>query len=148
MAVNIVAMALMPVSQMVSWYLVLYSPLYESVYKIAAFYCAWAIYNRLTTTPQELGFISMGILSISAYKQHRTATLIGNILVLINFAGPAMLILQWSAAKLARKLKKSDDRLAIIWAHIFKLYFVSNILLWGLVLKKFWTGTDETPQDI
>jgi hypothetical protein len=138
MEISIVALALMPISQAVSWYLILEHPLYASVWKIAAFYCVWALYNRFFVAPQELGQFSMGFLAVAAYLERKNVSIVGAIFVLLNFAVPAYYVLSWSPSKLARNVKKSDTQLAIIWAYIFKLYFISNFCLWSMVLHKIW----------
>ena len=138
MPVNIIALALMPVSQVVAWLLVLKKELFDSVWKISTFYCLWAVYNRVFVAPQELGYISMGFLAVAAYFRNKHASLAGTGLVIANFLIPAMIIFGSSAAELAKLVKDTDSELGILWAYVFKLYFVSNLLLWSWVFCKFW----------
>ena len=136
MPVNKFTTALMPISQAVCWYLVLHDEkfmIFDSIFYMASFYCLWAIYNRLFVTPRELGFISTGVLAAGGYLQDRTISMVGLILVEANFAIPASQILGWRASQLAHVVKKDDK--AVLWAHIFKLYFISNMLLWSVVLN-------------
>jgi hypothetical protein len=145
MTVSVVATALMPISQAVAWYMVLQSniadrrSIYSAVWKISAFYCAWALFNRFFQgVTEELGMYSMGFLAVASFFQKKIFSIIGTVLVLLNFGLPAYSILiAWGPSELAETVKNSDTELAIIWAYIFKLYFVSNFCLWGLVLRKF-----------
>jgi hypothetical protein len=110
------------------------------VSEIAAFYCAWALYNRyLGGVTQELGHFSMGAAAITAFLQNRIAALIGGTLVLLNFLLVSSLIIQWDAHTLAEKFKQDTSPKGILWAYTFKCYFVSQILLWGSILYSFYT---------
>lgn len=144
MAVSLITTTLMPVSQAVAWFLVFEQELYSSIFKVSLFYCLWALYNKyLGGLPQELGHISMGFLALSAYYRNRTSSMIACGLVFFNFAAPAILIVvAWSPEKLAEKVKKDTSSAGIMWAYIFKLYFVSNMALWGNVLYKLYTTND------
>lgn len=138
MSVNLIKTSLMPISQAVSWYLVLYQPLYPSVLKISTFYCLWALYNKyLAGQKEELGHISMGMLAVATFLEKRNFSIAANVLVLANFLLPSYFVLSWSAKKVATTIKKSDTDQAILWAYVFKAYFVSSICLWGTVLYKF-----------
>ena len=143
MSINIATTALMPVSQVIAWFLVLRAPLSFSIWRIAAFYCAWAIYNRFSGNPRELAFISMGTLAAASYHGNRMASLAGTVLVFLNYAGPGVLVFKWSAATLAKKVKGSKTNAGILWAYVFKLYFLSNIILWGTVFYKIWEVQGE-----
>jgi hypothetical protein len=135
--VNVVGMALMPASQAVAWYLILQKSLYPSVFKVSAFYCAWALYNKyLGGQTKELGHISMGLLALAAYAERKYPTIAATALVLANFGIPAYYLLAWSPSELAEKVKGDTSHLAIVWARIFKAYFVSNLGLWSTVLYK------------
>ena len=145
MSISIIKLTLMPLSQAVSWYAIFYpsmqraSAFYTVVSQISTFYCIWAVWNRLTDSPKELGYISMGCLAVASYLQRRHLALAATTLVLANFLFPAYyVLLQWSPSKLAQVVKKSDSDLAIFWAYVFKVYFVSCILFWSVVWHKFW----------
>jgi hypothetical protein len=144
MSINVIAMALMPISQGVSWYFVLSNatgtPLYPTVCGIASFYCAWALYNRyLAGVVQELGQYSMGAAALATYFQHRPLSMAATGLVLFNFVAPGYLIVwKWSVRELAKNVKQDTSALGMVWARIFKLYFVSNIALWCTILYKFY----------
>jgi hypothetical protein len=128
--------ALMPLSQAVAWYMILHQrPLLAQVWKIAAFYCIWALYNRyFGGIPQELGHISMGVLAVAAYSNHRRASIAGTALVLINYLLALGIIVTYTAHDLAINSKKRDDWLGMTWAHTFQLYVLSNLALWTMVM--------------
>jgi hypothetical protein len=139
MAINTVAMSLMPISQVVSWYLVLNKPLYPSVASIASFFCLWALYNRYIQGQKELGQYSMGLAVLATCYKHRPFSMAATGLILVNFVVPAYFILyKWDAAELAKTVKKDTSSLAILWAKVFKAYFVSNICLWSTVFYKLY----------
>lgn len=77
MAVNVYLMALMPISQAISWYMILRHPLFQSVSFIAAFYCVWALYNNCIARSPDLGVISMGILAVTSHLRHRRGRSLG-----------------------------------------------------------------------
>ena len=143
MAISNIGLGLMPLSQCVAWYWVRTTPmpaLYTNVSELAAFYCAWALYNRyLAGSKQELGHFSMGAAMVTTYFQHRWASLVGGSLVLLNFLLVAPIVLwQWDAATLAQKVKRDTSSKGILWAYTFKGYFVSQILLWSTILYNFY----------
>lgn len=139
----------MPLSQAVAWYLVLSKnqPLYRSVTAVTLFYCVWALYNRyLGGNPKELGQFSMGLAALATYCHHRPSSIAAVGLVLFNFAGVAYFILiAWDARQLAKNVKNDVSSLAILWAYIFKAYFVSNMALWSLVIYKLCVRDDGEP---
>lgn len=151
MSINKATMALMPTSQAVAWYLVMIHnnssdkqqfgiTFYPSISSIAFFYCAWALYNRyLGGNVQELGQYTMGLLSIATYFQNFIGSIVATGLVLFNFLLVSYFVLiKWNSEELARNVKNDTSSLAIIWAKVFKTYFVSNICLWSVVLYKFY----------
>lgn len=141
MPVNVVATSLMPISQAVSWTLVLQQgpPNYPVLAGVAGFYCAWALYNRyLNGIPQELGQYSMGCMVIAGLCQHRFASLAACGLILLNFGAALGLVGLWNAETLARRIKKDTRRISIVWAYIFKLYLISNLALWSTVFYKIY----------
>jgi hypothetical protein len=140
MLINPLITALMPVSQTVAWYLVLTPSydLFKSVSGISAFYCAWALFKRyIQGVSQELGHFSMGLLAVASFMEKKNFSIGATGLVLANFAVPAYFIFSWSAEKLAKNVKKTTTQEGIIWAWIFKAYFVSSICFWGYVLYRF-----------
>jgi hypothetical protein len=142
MSINPVTTALMPISQTVAWYLVSTTPatasLFQPVGALSTFYCLWALYNKyLGGTPQELGHISMGLLALASFSEKRVAAIAATLLVLLNFAVPAYTVLSWSAEEAAKIVKKTTSKAGIIWAYIWKAYFVSSICFWSVVLYKF-----------
>lgn len=145
MAVNTFTMALMPISQAASWYAVLRKPLFPSLFFIALFYCLWAVYNKyFGGSPQELGHISMGILALTAFFRHRKSTMVAVCIVLLNFLLPAYLILiAWGPHKLAIQVKDDASAKGLLWAIIFKLYFVSHIGLWIFVLMRLYHSDEN-----
>jgi hypothetical protein len=140
MVINPLTTALMPVSQTVAWYLLLTPSydLFKSVSGISAFYCAWALFKRLIQgESKELGHISMGLLAVASFMEKKNFSIAATSLVLANFALPAYFIFSWSAEELAKKIKKTTSEEGIIWAWIFKVYFVSSICFWSFVLYRF-----------
>jgi hypothetical protein len=138
--INPFTTALMPLSQTVAWYLVLTPSydLFQSVSGISAFYCAWALFKRfIQGESKELGHISMGLLAVASFMEKKNFSIAATGLVLANFALPAYFIFSWSAEELAKKIKKTITQEGIIWAWIFKTYFVSCICFWGFVLYQF-----------
>jgi hypothetical protein len=140
MVYNIVTTTLMPVSQALAWFFVL-SPrfsLYKSVTEIASFYCAWAIYKRFFLGDSgEVGYITMGLLAMMAYLEHKKLSIAATALVLANFLAFAYTVFTLSAHDLAEAAQGSTSKSAIVWAYIFKAYFLSSICFWSTVLFKF-----------
>lgn len=174
MAISILATALMPLSQCIAWYMVAFdtprttrtpptyttllesssSPpsarlihFYQVVCGIASFYCLWALYNRyLGGAVQELGHFSMGSVAVATYFQHLIASMMASTLVILNFLLPSYFILwHWNAATLAETVKGNTSTLGIAWAYVFKMYFVSQILLWSTILYKFLRHRHDHP---
>jgi hypothetical protein len=151
MPINIIATSLMPISQAVSWYMVLNQPLYRSVFAIALFYCLWALYNRfLAGVTQELGQYSMGLAALATWYKSRPLSMAAACLVLLNFGVPAYYILwKWDATEVAKMIKNDTSELAIVWARVFKAYFVSSIALWITILYKFYrSGGTESYEEL
>lgn len=139
---NPLLMSLMPLSQVTSWYLIAKTisnkdghddkvALYGTVWKMAAFFCSWALLNKFRGNKKELGHISMGLAALVTYFElPKIFTIPAIALVVTNFAAPAKTVLiDWDIAELARKTKNTTT-----WAYIFKGYFVSCIALWSTVL--------------
>ena len=138
--------ALMPLSQAIAWYMVLQlRPLLPQVFRIALFYCVWALYNKyFGGIPQELGHISMGLLALAAYTNHRRGSIAATALVLINYLLALGIIVTYSAHDLSTKMKKRDDWLGHSWAYTFQLYVLSNLALWTLVLVELVQQPSDT----
>jgi len=139
MAVNVFTMALMPISQAICWICTLKamsSNIYPLLRNMAAFYCLWALYNRFFVTPKELGQITTGFLAVSAHLRSLRLTRIGLGLVIINYIVPVAAVGLMSARDLAQLMKHDTETIDIVWAHLIKLYFVSNIVLWSYALRK------------
>jgi hypothetical protein len=146
--INPFVTALMPISQTVAWFLVLTQSfdLFKSVSGISAFYCVWALVKRfIQGESKELGHISMGLLAVASFMEKKNFSIAATCLVLGNFALPAFFVFSWSAQELAHRVKQTKTPLdrgiqgsyGIIWARIFKAYFLSSICFWGFVLYQF-----------
>ena len=149
-SVNPLFMLLMPVSQAVAWYLVVAKPssrLFTTVFQTSAFYCAWALWKNVVERQEDLGSVTMGCLAVASYLQHRILSLAATALVLLNFLAPAYFVLWSSPRTLALMVKESDNSLAMTWAYIFKMYFVSSILFWSVVFYKLWKLKDNNTKD-
>lgn len=159
MAINLFTMALMPISQSVAWYLVVTGSatvstaslhtFYSVIRFIAGFYCAWALYNRyLGGNVRELGQYSMGILTICTHYHQYVPSVVATGLVLSNFLLPSYFILvKWNATELARNVKNDTSRVAVAWAVVFKVYFISNLCLWSYVFYKFYTYRESSSSE-
>jgi hypothetical protein len=138
--INPIATALMPISQALAWFFVL-SPrfnLNKSVTEIASFYCAWALYKRFVLgDSMEFGYITMGLLAIAAHLENKKLSIAATALVLANFGVFAFSIFTMSAEDLAQGAKGSTSEEAIVWAYVFKAYFLSSMCFWSTVLFKY-----------
>ena len=140
--VNIVGISLMVISNAVSWLTVVKSSgsveeLRSEVWKIALFYASWALYNRFTTVPRELGHVSFGtLLGMSLANLGRIPLVLANLLVTLNFAGVIPMIIKaggpFSFALKARKKKNKNvsDAMLALWGYVFTAYIFSNTVLW------------------
>jgi len=149
-AVSPVATALMPISQAAAWFFLTRSgddvaAVYGTVSKAAAFYCAWALFKKfIEGEARELGHISMGTLAIASSGvfgpyYSKLASIGGCALVLLNFGLPAYYILiKWNASKLAQVVKNDTSATGVLWAYIFKIYYVSSMIFWSVALYKIW----------
>jgi hypothetical protein len=138
--INVVTMMLMPVSQAVSWHMILTQELYPTLFKLSCFYGSWAIYN-VVTGGKDLAFVSFGLLASAVHVKNHKFVFAASSLVFVNYALPFVFVARWSAAKLAKVIKKADEgTLALMWGYIYKLYFVSNICLWVFVIYKVYTS--------
>jgi len=158
--VNIVGLVLMIVSNAVSWHMVLVSSksgesssslsssalLRSAVWKIALFYCLWALVNRyLAGRTQELGHISMGLLTIAclATDHWKLSTKIpivaSTCLVVLNFAVVIpMIVAAGGPVGFAKKVLAGDASvLAMVWGYTFTVYMLSSVVLFSYVLYQF-----------
>ena len=131
----------MPISQAISWYLVLRPQgshaLMDQVWKVASFYGVWALYNRfIQGVRMEMAYITMGLLAWAAHSHSQRGSIAGTVLVLLNYLMAFGIIVSYSAHDMAEKGKKRTDKLALTWAHTFKAYVCSNLAMWGLVLVR------------
>lgn len=168
--VSVIGLVLMVVSNATSWFLITSSSsslplLRSSVWKISLFYTLWALYNKyLGGRPQELGHVSMGLLTLcclstmhccssdgnsnnnaSAKWNHQPMAtklplLLSTALVVLNFAVVVPLIAQMKGpAGIAKKIWKGDtSALAVIWGYTFTAYILSNVAMWSLVFYGFY----------
>jgi hypothetical protein len=138
--INAVTTALMPISQALAWFFVL-SPrfsFYKSVTEIASFYCAWALYKRFVLgDSMEFGYITMALLALMSHTENRKLSIAATALVLANFGVFAYSVFTLSAYDLAKGAQDSTSGGAIVWAYVFKAYFLSSICFWSIVLFKF-----------
>eukprot|EP00536_Pseudo-nitzschia_multiseries_P018640 jgi/Psemu1/56587/gm1.56587_g len=163
--VKVIGLVLMVVSNLASWHAVTKaiavqserSPqqaLRSAVWKIALFYTLWALYNKyLGGRPQELGHISLGLLTASclatSHFQLTTATKIPVVascgLVVLNFAVVIPLMISAGGpVGMARKVWKGDtSALAVVWGYTFTAYILSNVVLWSWVLYQFVVAPDD-----
>lgn len=150
--INPVTTALMPLSQVVAWYLVIrYEQIgitfYNAVCPIATFYCIWALYINVIQRSVDLGLYTMGAVAIATFYEKKYWTIGGSILVWLNFTLPAIFILiLWDAKKTAKTIKNDTSPTGITWAYIFKGYFISNIILWSFILYRVIKTDDAEPQ--
>jgi hypothetical protein len=145
--INPITTALMPISQVVSWYLILRNDevgtFYRSICSIATFYSVWAIYNIITQRIGDLGVLTMAFLAVASYLEKRNWSIVGTALVWINYALPSIFVLiLWNAKKTAKLMKNDTSQTGIGWAYIFKAYCASNLALWGLVLYRLTKETE------
>lgn len=138
--INVVTTALMPISQALAWFFIL-SPrfsFYKSVTEIASFYCAWALYKRFVLGDSgEFGYITMGLLAFMSHLENKKLSIAATAIVLANFLVFAYTVLSLSAYDLAKAAQDSTSQSAIVWAYVFKAYFLSSICFWSTVLFKF-----------
>ena len=157
--VNVAGMALMVVSNAVSWHAVAKSLrsldlLRSVVWKIALFYALWALYNRLLGgNSRELGHVSMGLLALSCLATAHSpsscspgaarAALVASCgLVVLNFAAVLpMIVGAGGPAGFAKKVRDSGDASALVaaWGYTFAAYIASNVGMWSLVFARFAT---------
>ena len=143
--VSIVGIALMAVSNAVSWYLIVeessyLSGLSSAVWKIALFYTLWALFNRyLAGRTKELGHFSFGPLFLLSLDMAKDGLLSGTKiplliacgLVVLNFAVVLPLIASvGTPGDFAKKMFKSDEPLVVLWGYAFCAYILSNVALW------------------
>lgn len=140
MPINLITLALMPISQGASWYLIIKESLYPSIFKIAVFYAVWALYNRFFLgATLEMGHYSMGVMAVCSYFQKRPISIMACVLVLVNFLAFAYwILLAMGPRELAAVFKHDAATLGIIWAWTFKAYFLSQISLWSFILWKLY----------
>jgi hypothetical protein len=145
--VKIVPMLLMPISNGIAWYWILFQTprgdqayaLLQNVWKIALFYMIWALYNRyLAGRTHELGHISTGLLALTAFLQKKYLAMGACGLVTLNFAIVIPIIISNGPGGLAMLFHKEKTALSMTWAYIFIAYILSNVVLWSYVLYRLY----------
>ena len=128
-----VLMALMPTSIATSIYLVVVASttenLHRSVAAISAFYCSWAIFNFLTTKPQEKGQYPLLLCCVGCLlggRIGRYMAITGSLGTCLAFAFVGQKIASWPASKLAYMSRKT-----LTWAHIMQLYVATSFGAWA-----------------
>mmetsp|Transcript_12259 Transcript_12259/g.16042 ORF Transcript_12259/g.16042 Transcript_12259/m.16042 type:complete len:152 (-) Transcript_12259:291-746(-) len=143
MSINPISTRLMPISQALSWYAIFNcqtkeSPtLYNTLMIASSFYCLWALYKVFVEgNKQELGHYSMAMTALATTLKSKYGTLGALSVVVINFVVPIIGfgLLQMPAKKLAKAVKGTDSKEAIVWAFIFKGYMISSTLFWTFAL--------------
>lgn len=134
-------MALMVVSQAVSWTYVLKCSegpmLYRAVWQLALFYTMWALYKKIVLNDtNELGHLSFGFLAVAAFLQHKWLAVAADAVVIANFLLAVSIIFTLDPHDLAMLVKKEESALGIAWAYTFYAYIFSSLFLWSLVLRK------------
>ena len=143
MTVNLIAMALMPISHGAAWYLVVQnqdnpSRFYQSVAAIAAFYCAWALYKIFGQgDKKEKGYLSMGFLMTTSllFNDFPYGVMGATVLVILNFAAILPFFANRGVSGIVKIVHKEVNPLTLTWGYIFLAYIVFNIVLWSYVLK-------------
>ena len=137
-------MALMVVSQIVSWVYVAKcsleaGDLYRAVGQLSLFYVAWALYKKIFLADKhELGQISFGLMALAAYTERKSFAMAANVLLLANFVLAVVIIISFDAETLAQMVKHDDSPLGVAWAFTFDAYVVSSLALWSYVLYRFY----------
>jgi len=147
MTVNPFFMALMPISHVASWWLVLRNntdtnDLCAAVAKIAAFYCAWALYKVLGQgDKQEKGHFSMGLMALACTfgKSQPYILLMANALVIVNFAIVIPFFINRGVPGIVKMIHKEINTLTMTWGYTFLAYLVGNVVLWGYIFKTIWS---------
>lgn len=128
-------LVLMPASLAASYSLLLgEEPLYDVILKVSSFFWVWAMFNRLVLGKKDLGQFTLLVSGVGAYLEHKTATTVGAVLVLLNYMLAFYILFKPSARTLALKAKNDTSALAMTWIYVFRLYICGGILFWALVL--------------
>lgn len=136
---------LMPLSVAISIFLVATSSapaLYNRVAAVAFFYCSWAVYNWLTTKPQEKGHYPLFTCMIGCFVGNssrkdiaivcKCIAILGAATTWLFFAGVGYRgALTFPASKLAHVNKKT-----LYWAWVLKAYFVGSLFSWALIVYR------------
>jgi hypothetical protein len=143
MAVKIIPWLLMPISNVASWYLFVSAApgnaLLQRVWKVAAFYTVWALYNRyLGGRAQELGHFSMGLMALAAFLNRKYPSMAACGLVILNFAVVIPIVLSNGPKGLAKLLYNDTSPLTMAWAYTFVSYLLSNVCLWSYLMYRLY----------
>jgi hypothetical protein len=134
----LISIALMALSQVVSWQWILRWPLYQSVFRLSVFYFLWALYNRFIGGQiHELGHFTYLLTAIAAYYEKPRFCMAGTLLLFVQYAIAFYLCFSVSAGTWAQTIHGEVSKTAIIWAWAFRAYVISNLGLWGTAANKF-----------
>ena len=153
---NILPTLLMPVSQAVAWYLVvnvnggdggddpssLLLLLLQTVWKISFFYMCWALYNRYVGgRSQELGQVSMGLMTVTAYFEFHYLSMAACCLIVVHYGIVVPFLFAQGPKGIAKILYKDEtSALALIRAYVFIAYILSNLALWLYILYRMYSN--------
>eukprot|EP00929_Paragymnodinium_shiwhaense_P122613 TRINITY_DN95506_c0_g1_i1.p1 TRINITY_DN95506_c0_g1~~TRINITY_DN95506_c0_g1_i1.p1 ORF type:complete len:159 (-),score=17.92 TRINITY_DN95506_c0_g1_i1:236-712(-) len=107
---------------------------------ISAFYGCWAVYNVLTTKPQEKGHYPLFLCMLGCLSNSSTGRYVaifgGSVTWLFFIIAGKLGVLTFPASKLAYVSKKT-----LYWALVVKTYFVASLLLWAYIVYRLATWT-------
>ena len=144
MTVNLIALALMPISHATSWHLLLQTTddsatFHQTVAMISAFYCAWALVKKYVQgDKKEMGHLSMGILcaaSLLFAKKFTHLVMVADIMVIFNFAFVVPFFVNRGVTGIVKMVHKEVTTLTLVWGYTFLAYLLGNIVMWCFVLK-------------
>jgi hypothetical protein len=146
MPVKIIPWLLMPISNVTCWFWIVSAPrgdsataLLHRVWKVAAFYMLWALYNKyLGGRPQELGHVSMGLMALAAFFQRKYPSMAACGLVILNFSVLVPILFSKGPRGMASLLYKDTSPLTMAWAYTFIAYILSNVCLWCYVMYRLY----------
>ena len=143
-SIDFAGFVLMPLTQAVSWYLILFRSegmsLFDCVWKVAAFYCGWALVNKYVAgRDEELGYFPFGLLAIMSFLRFRLGSLVATFIVWAFFVAAMYFLFSAfdSQEAIAIEFKGNSGRLSIAWVYTLQAYGFSNVLLWLTVFYKF-----------
>jgi hypothetical protein len=164
---SIVGTTLMPISNIVSWYLIAIRPnstttesqqqqqqqqlLYDGLFITSVFYASWALFNIVIRKRPDLGVVTMSFLAVTSYMRKNTLSLIATPLIIINYLIALPLIIgviqkQQTSSKddgtdnddKKSSTSTSTSTVKKIWPWIFLGYIISNLILYSVAEYKLW----------